>query len=52
MKHVSEVLRELIRRMTMGKRNAAYWQSLQNEQRRYHGIQTKPAKQPKGQRRG
>jgi len=48
MKHVSEVLRELIRRMTMGKRNAAYWQSLQNEQRRYHGIERKP----KGRRHG
>lgn len=47
MKHVSEVLRELLRRLYMGRRTAAYWRALQQDQRRYYGVESKARRNDK-----
>lgn len=42
MKHVSEVLREVLRRLTMGKRGERYWRELRSYQRDPRSRYTPP----------
>lgn len=48
MKHVSEVLREVLRRLTMGKRDLRYWQSLRSYQRDPRSRYTPPQQETSG----